>query len=129
MGGMLRSTLPWHWGPRCLRPWLSAAAHLRRMPDTLVCPVYHTAWDRSPPYWDERYPVKTLRQLEQDLDDLLRLSEPLELAELLDWAAGRRSRPRGWFLSFDDGYRELAQQIAPLLSRKGVPATFFCVRR
>ncbi|MFM8478589.1 MAG: polysaccharide deacetylase family protein, partial [Planctomycetaceae bacterium] len=81
--------------------------------------------ETTPVWWNNRYRIKSLRELEQDLDWLLRLAPPVSLQDLLDWQAGRRDRPRGWFLSFDDGYRELADEIAPLLKRKGIPATFF----
>jgi peptidoglycan/xylan/chitin deacetylase (PgdA/CDA1 family) len=110
---------------RLLRPILSAAAHLKLMPESLVCPVYHTAWSGARRFWNGRYAVKSIRQLEQDLDVLQQTGEPVSLHDLLEWSSGRRPRPRGWFLSFDDGYRELATEIAPLLQRRGIPATFF----
>jgi len=108
-----------------LRPLLSAAMHLQLLPDSLVCPVYHTVWSQSPRFWNGRYAVKSLQQFEQDLDVLQQLGRPVGLQELLEWRQGRRSRPRGWFLSFDDGYRQLAEEVAPLLLRRGIPATFF----
>ena len=114
-----------HFLPRLLRPLLPAIGHLWLMPDTLVCPVYHTAWSRPPEFWNQRYAVKTMQQFEQDLDVLLRLADPVSLQQLVDWKQGRSPRPRGWFLSFDDGYRQLATDIAPLLQRRGIPATFF----
>jgi peptidoglycan/xylan/chitin deacetylase (PgdA/CDA1 family) len=108
-----------------LRPLIPASTYLRLMPDTLICPVYHIARETTPVWWNNRYRIKSIRELEQDLDWLLRLAPPVSLQDLLDWQAGRRDRPRGWFLSFDDGYRELADEVAPLLKRKGIPATFF----
>ncbi|MEY3228562.1 MAG: hypothetical protein RLZZ536_3181, partial [Planctomycetota bacterium] len=114
-----------HLFPRLLRPLIPAGTYLRLMPETLICPVYHIARETTPVWWNNRYRIKTLRELEQDLDWLLKLAVPVSLQDLLDWQAGRRDRPRGWFLSFDDGYRELADDIAPLLKRKGIPATFF----
>lgn len=111
--------------PRLLQPVIPARAYLQLMPDTLICPVYHISRDNNPLWWNNRYRIKSLRELEQDLDWLLKLAPPISLQDLLDWQAGRRARPRGWFLSFDDGYRELADNIALMLKRKGIPATFF----
>lgn len=114
-----------HLLPRLLQPIIPASTYLRLMPNTLICPVYHIARETTPVWWNNRYRIKSLRELEQDLDWLLRLAPPVSLQDLLDWQAGRRDRPCGWFLSFDDGYRELAVDIAALLKRKGIPATFF----
>lgn len=118
-------SFPTHWVVRAIRPLVSAGAHLQLLPSSLFCPVYHLARQNTPRWWNNRYPVRTPKQLEQDLDWLLRLAPPVTLQDLLDWKYGKRSRPTGWFLSFDDGYRELAEVVAPLLKRKGVPATFF----
>ncbi len=56
---------------------------------------------------------------------MLRIAEPVDLGQLLAWQRGLAERPAGWFLSFDDGYRELHDVAAPILLRKGIPATFF----
>lgn len=114
-----------HLVARMLRPLLSAAVHLQMLPNSLVCPVYHTVWSQVPAFWNGRYAVRTVQQFEQDLDVLLKLGRPVALQELVEWGQGKRPRPCGWFLSFDDGYRQLADEIAPVLQRRGIPATFF----
>jgi len=114
-----------HLIPRWLKPVLPPAASLRLMPDSLICPVYHTTWQQAPPWWNNRYRVRSLPELQADLECLLRLAPPVSLQDLLDWQQGRRGRPRGWFLSFDDGYQQMASEIAPLLKNMGIPATFF----
>ena len=81
--------------------------------------------DSPPSWWNARYPIRTPQQFERDIDWLLRIAPPVSLQMLLDWKNGKAEKPKGWFLSFDDGYRELADVVAPILSRKGVPATFF----
>jgi peptidoglycan/xylan/chitin deacetylase (PgdA/CDA1 family) len=118
-------SFPSHWLVKAFRPLLSAASHYRLASQPLFCPLYHLARQTTPAWWNARYPIRTQQLLEQDLDWLLRLAPPVSLQELLDWKQGKRERPSGWFLSFDDGYRELADIVAPLLKRKGVPATFF----
>lgn len=93
----------------------------------LICPVYHTCRDKTPTWWGTRYRVKPLRELKADLEYLAKIGPFLAFDDLIDFQEGRRTRPRGCFLSFDDGYRELYEQIAPLLKKLGIPATFFVI--
>jgi peptidoglycan/xylan/chitin deacetylase (PgdA/CDA1 family) len=93
----------------------------------LICPVYHVCRDQPPPWWNNRYRIKTLSDLEKDLDFLATLGPFVSLNDLLNWRHGKSPKPKGCFLSFDDGYRELYDTVAPLLLRKGIPATFFVI--
>lgn len=110
---------------RILSPLAGVTAHHRLLGRALVCPVYHLSRHTTPVWWNGRYSIKSPIQFEKDLDLLFQLGNPVSLDDLLAWKTGRTSRPRGWFLSFDDGYREMADVIAPILKRKGIPATFF----
>jgi peptidoglycan/xylan/chitin deacetylase (PgdA/CDA1 family) len=110
---------------RILSPVASVATHHRLLRRALVCPVYHISRENTPSWWNQRYPIKSPKQLECELEALLQLGNPVSLNELLEWKNGRADRPQGWFLSFDDGYREMQDVIAPILKRKGIPATFF----
>lgn len=87
---------------------------------------YHTSFESPPPYFANLYAVKSPEALESDLDSLLRAGlKPLSMENLLA-AEDPIQLPKGsFFLSFDDGYREMAETIAPILRRKGIPATFF----
>lgn len=88
---------------------------------------YHTCFETPPPYFSGRYRVKPPKEIESDLDVLLLQGfQPINLSDLVSarHEEGGTTRKR-FFLSFDDGYRELAETIAPILLRKGVPATFF----
>ena len=92
----------------------------------VVSLYYHTVWEKAPPWFRGNYRVKTPTEFEKDLDRLLKSFRPLSLAELIEAdASGRTPAPNSLFLSFDDGYRELAEIVAPILTRKGVPATIF----
>ncbi len=87
---------------------------------------YHTVFDSPPPYFAKLYAVKSAAAFEKDLDLLLNAGlKPLSLDELLAIDIPSQLPPRCFFLSFDDGYREMAETIAPILTRKGIPATFF----
>ncbi len=110
---------------RILSPVAGVATLHRLLQNSLVCPVYHISRNDTPVWWNGRYSIKSPQQFERELDLLLQLGSPISLDDLLNWQNGHASRPKGWFLSFDDGYRELHDVIAPILRRKGVPATFF----
>ena len=82
--------------------------------------LYHTVSDRQLPYISS-YQIKSTAQFEADLDNLLRHYQPVDLAEITH----KRTSKRVFHLSFDDGLRECFDVIAPILLRKGIPATFF----
>jgi peptidoglycan/xylan/chitin deacetylase (PgdA/CDA1 family) len=54
-----------------------------------------------------------------EVDDVVDLAEVVE-----DLRQGKRE-PRGTVLTFDDGYREWIDRVAPELDARGLPATFF----
>ena len=55
-----------------------------------------------------------------------KLYKPITLLDLLHSVSTGEPVPRHAFLlTFDDGFREITEIIAPLLLRKGIPATFF----
>jgi peptidoglycan/xylan/chitin deacetylase (PgdA/CDA1 family) len=92
----------------------------------LVAPFYHIISDSKPAHIKHLYPIISIKQFEQDLDFLIRNFYPVDLNELvkIDFRIKKFPKPP-LFLSFDDGFREVATIIAPILLSKGVPATFF----
>ena len=91
----------------------------------LLAPMYHTVSDVPVPHIDALYSIKSVAEFEADLDCLLRDFQPVDLHQVLAIADGVPPPEGAFFLSFDDGLREIAEVIAPILHRKGVPATFF----
>ena len=92
----------------------------------LLAPLYHLVADKPPPHVRHLFAVRTPGTFSDDLDFFLRTCTPVTLAQVHAHAsAGEPLPPRAIFLSFDDGMREVADLIAPMLSRHGVPATFF----
>lgn len=92
----------------------------------LLAPYYHLVSDEDVPHVKHLYPFKGTRQFIRDLDFLLRQYEPLSLYDLLDRI--RKGLPvsrKFFFLTFDDGFREMYDIVAPILLGKGIPATFF----
>lgn len=86
----------------------------------VLLPFYHLVSDEDLP-WRSNYNYPNTKQFEAELDFLLKHFKPLALDDLL--SGGDLSG--GFHLSFDDGLRQCAEVIAPMLKRKGIPATFF----
>jgi peptidoglycan/xylan/chitin deacetylase (PgdA/CDA1 family) len=92
----------------------------------MLVPYYHLVSDVEVPHVRHLYPVKGTRQFERDLDFLLQQYEPLGMDDLLARIRTGTPVPRKTFLlTFDDGFREMHDTVAPILLKKGVPATFF----
>ncbi|HUB86605.1 MAG TPA: polysaccharide deacetylase family protein [Verrucomicrobiae bacterium] len=100
--------------------WHALAGH------PVLLPYYHMVSDETVPHLRRLYRHKNVAQFEADLDYLLAFSKAISLEDLLARVNGNRPLPkRSFLLSFDDGFREMAEIVAPILKRKGVPAIFF----
>lgn len=86
-------------------------------------------WHNVQPTWCFPFPPEAgIERLERQLKVLRRLVDVVALPEALDDLARRRSRRRpAVALTFDDGYRDNVESLAPMLRRLGLPATFFLV--
>jgi peptidoglycan/xylan/chitin deacetylase (PgdA/CDA1 family) len=73
------------------------------------------------------YQVPSAHQFEKDIDFILKYLQPIELTTLIEHTNGKtlKGNEKYFFLSFDDGLNECKEFIAPILKRKGIPATFF----
>lgn len=93
---------------------------------SLVVPFYHIVSDTAVPHVSHLYRFKTIAEFTADLEFLLRRFEPVTLRDIVDALNGTRTLSRFCFhLTFDDGFREMHDIVAPILQRAGVPATFF----
>jgi peptidoglycan/xylan/chitin deacetylase (PgdA/CDA1 family) len=95
-------------------------------PTGLIIPYYHIISDDKVVHVWNLYPYKGTREFTEDLEYLLGHYAPIGLQDVLETVEsnGGFSR-RSFHLTFDDGFRELYDVVAPILLRKGVPATFF----
>jgi peptidoglycan/xylan/chitin deacetylase (PgdA/CDA1 family) len=92
----------------------------------LVVVYYHLVNDRDVPHVSCLYKYKNTRQFVSDLEFLIRYFAPIDLPDVIRWSKGSGSLPPNRFLlTFDDGFRECFDVIAPILLAKGIPATFF----
>ena len=92
----------------------------------LLAPCYHIVSDGSPVHVRHLYRWRNVAAFGRELDRLLRHFRPLSLEEIgRRVSTGEPLPERSLFLSFDDGFREMSEVVAPLCREKGVPATFF----
>ena len=93
---------------------------------SLVVPYYHMVSDRFVPHVSHLYRFRTVAEFRGDLEFFLGRFAPVSLTDIVDSLDGRRALGRPCFhLTFDDGFREMYDVVAPILERAGVPATFF----
>jgi peptidoglycan/xylan/chitin deacetylase (PgdA/CDA1 family) len=72
------------------------------------------------------YPHKNIKQFNDDLDFILKNFSPISLNDVFENLHDSKALPsKALHLTFDDGFREIHDIIAPILLKKGIPATFF----
>src|SRR5262245_56748590 len=87
---------------------------------------YHLVADEDIPHVKHLYSFRGVEEFKKDIDTFCRSFVPISLGDLLGCLKGSSPIPRNSFLlTFDDGFREIYEVIAPILLEKGVPATFF----
>ena len=92
----------------------------------LVLPYYHMVSDEYLPHVAPIYRYRNVRQFTADVEFFLKHFRPVALADLLRHVNGGQPLPaRAFLLTFDDGFREMAEIVAPILHARGVPAVFF----
>lgn len=84
-------------------------------------PFYHVVSNQNLPHIQNYY-YRNTAQFEKELDFYLKHFTPVPLEYLVEHP---HSKEKIFHLSFDDGLKECAEIIAPLLLKKGIPATFF----
>jgi peptidoglycan/xylan/chitin deacetylase (PgdA/CDA1 family) len=93
---------------------------------SLVVPFYHMVSDHHVPHVSNLYRFRTIAEFTSDVEFFARHFEPVTLNDIVDALNGTCALPRSCFhLTFDDGFREMYDIVAPILQRVGVPATFF----
>ncbi|RIJ49818.1 polysaccharide deacetylase family protein [Maribellus luteus] len=97
------------------------AKTLLRLNTPAFLPFYHTV-SNSHLAHVLNYPYRDADTFENELDYLLKYFTPVSLE---DFYKNSHGSGKNFHLTFDDGLSECAEVIAPILSRKGIPATFF----
>lgn len=93
----------------------------------LLLPVYHLVSNEECKHADLLYTIPDAEDFEDDLDFLLQHFQPIAAHEIEAHLQNPPAHKPAFHLSFDDGLRECYDVVAPILKRKGVPATFFLI--
>ena len=115
--------------------WINISHHLpfgllRRMAGVNPLIVnYHVVSDRRLPHIINLYKYRDTKTFREDLDFLTSHFHSIDLHTLLDHLRNRTKLPKNSFLlTFDDGFKEVYEVVAPILIEKGIHATFFLTR-
>jgi peptidoglycan/xylan/chitin deacetylase (PgdA/CDA1 family) len=95
-------------------------------PASTLLPYHHLVSDEDVLHVKHLYSYKNVKQFTNDLDYLLKYVRPVSVEEIVSTVKKNDPLPPNSFLlTFDDGFREVADVIEPILTAKGVPAIFF----
>ena len=102
-------------------------AYLKKLyPSTCLLPYHHIVSDAEVLHIKHLYKYKNVAQFKNDLELLLKNFKPISADDLIKHIGINNRLPKNTFLlTFDDGFREVHDVIAPLLEAKGIPAIFF----
>lgn len=104
----------------------SASIWQKMFPVPLILPYYHIVSDQAVPHVKYLYRFRSVGDFVADIDFMLRHFVPIGLLDLIEHLKRGQPLPgRPFLLTFDDGFREMHDVVAPILHAKGVPATFF----
>lgn len=84
-------------------------------------PFYHVVSNKKLPHI-LNYNYRNVNEFEKELDFYLKHFKAVSLDYILK---NPKTTKKIFHLSFDDGLKECAEIIAPILLKKGIPATFF----
>ncbi|MFO7369242.1 MAG: polysaccharide deacetylase family protein [Bacteroidales bacterium] len=111
---------------RFLNGFFSTRLLIQLTSQKVLLPFYHTVSDNWLPHIGNLYPVRNKKLFEADLDYLCTYFRPVSMDDLFEIVSQDKpvSKPV-MHLTFDDGLKEIYTIVAPLLEKKGIPATFF----
>ncbi|HMG15044.1 MAG TPA: polysaccharide deacetylase family protein [Saprospiraceae bacterium] len=97
----------------------------KAIPD--IIPLYHTTgFNHYLPETGFLYRNRTEKEFEQDLDFLLKRFTPVDLESLhINVSQNKKTFKPYFHITIDDGLASNYEIMAPVLYKKGIPATFF----
>lgn len=102
--------------------WYRLETLVHRTGKFCLLPFYHVVSNRTPAHLKALYPVRSVDQFQCDLDFFQKKFKAVSLDEILQTKTFDRPV---FHLSFDDGLRETAEIVEPILKERGLTATFF----
>lgn len=93
-----------------------------------MLPHWHIVADRDVEHVSGLFKFRNIRQFDADLEFFLANYTPVSLSDVIRHLSGCGQLPKRSFMpTFDDGFREVYDTIAPILHRKGIPAVFLLI--
>lgn len=87
---------------------------------------YHVVSDLRLPHIINLYNYRNIKKFSEDLDFYIKNFTPIGLPEFLDHVNNNTALPKNsLLLTFDDGFREIYDVVAPILLSKNLTATIF----
>jgi peptidoglycan/xylan/chitin deacetylase (PgdA/CDA1 family) len=94
----------------------------------LVIPYWHVVSDHDLPHVSGISRYRNIRQFKSDIEFFLKRYSVISELDLINHLDGKGNLPpRPVLLTFDDGFREIHDIVAPLLRAAGASATFFLI--
>ena len=91
-----------------------------------LIPYYHLVSNERIIHVCHLHSYKNEMQLIDDVEFLCSRYQPLSFDDLIDHVRHGKKLKNGSFLfTFDDGYSQMYSVVAPILTKKGIPAVFF----
>ena len=92
----------------------------------LILPFYHAVSDERLAHISNLYPLRSVDLFIKDLEFFCKYFQPVDIDFIYHHILHKMEFKRPVFhLTFDDGLREFYTLIAPVLEKKGIPATVF----
>jgi peptidoglycan/xylan/chitin deacetylase (PgdA/CDA1 family) len=92
----------------------------------ILLPYYHMVSDQEVPHISGIFKCRSVRQFKADMEFFARFYTPVSLQDVICHLDGSGRLPKRCFLpTFDDGFREVYDVVAPILFARGIPAVFF----
>jgi peptidoglycan/xylan/chitin deacetylase (PgdA/CDA1 family) len=94
----------------------------------LVLPHWHVVSDHELEHISGLYKFRSIEKFKADIEFFLKFYTPVSIENIIQHLDRIHELPKRCFLpTFDDGFREVSDIIAPFLFSKGVPAVFFII--
>ncbi|OQX99796.1 MAG: hypothetical protein B6I24_01630 [Bacteroidetes bacterium 4572_128] len=92
----------------------------------ILLPFYHTISDVKLPHISNLYSIRNTKLFLKDLEYFCKFYKAISINELFEITSNNKILKKPVFhMSFDDGLKEFYTVIAPILEKKGIPATVF----
>ena len=93
----------------------------------LVIPLYHSLQDeKSLDFISPLYQLRSIETFEKDLEYFLKHFQPISLQDLIQLNKNKQKpKAPSFHITFDDGLSSFYEMAAPILEKKGIPATCF----